>query len=76
MSSNPAPHHHVAARFGTAAQAMVASHGEESLNQTMLSVPELAIFGETRLRKFAHEFVHYEELLDEIEEDGVERASA
>ena len=63
--------------FGGATYALVANHGEDLLTQSMLSMPELAMFGESRLRKFAYEFVHFEEILesDVEEEDAEEKPS-
>jgi hypothetical protein len=58
---------YVARLFGTATHAMIAGHGEEPLCQSMLSVPELAMFGEGRVRKFVHEFVDYETYLENLE---------
>jgi hypothetical protein len=58
----------VASGFGTATHAMIASQGEDALTQTMLGIPELAIFGEARLRKFSFEFVHFEEILESDDE--------
>jgi len=60
----------VASLFGNATHAMIANHGEQVLAENMLAIPELAMFGEFRLRRFAHEFVNYEEFLDQ--EEGVE----
>jgi hypothetical protein len=59
----------VARLFGTATVAMISTHGEQLLADTMLSVPELAMFGESRLRRFCHEFVHFEEFLEGNEDD-------
>jgi hypothetical protein len=58
---------YVARLFGTATHAMIAGHGEEPLCQSMFSVPELAMFGEGRIRKFVHEFVDYETYLENLE---------
>lgn len=58
--------------MGTATHAMIAAQGEDPLVSTALTIPALAVFGETRLRTFAHEFIHYEELLkDNATEDAV-----
>jgi hypothetical protein len=54
----------VARLFGTATVAMISNHGEQVLADGMLAVPELAMFGEPRLRRFSHEFVHFEEFLE------------
>ena len=43
---------------------MIVRQGEDVLAQTMLSVPEILMFGESQLRTFAYEFVHYEEILE------------
>jgi hypothetical protein len=60
---------HVAELVGVGTHAMIANHGEDVLAANMMAVPELAVFGESRLHKFAYEFVHYEELLQNEEED-------
>jgi hypothetical protein len=60
----------VARLVGTGTVAMIANHGEELLGQTMLSVPELAMYGEARLRKFATEFVHFEDYLVDGDDRG------
>jgi hypothetical protein len=62
--------------FGTATHATIVGVGEDALTQSMLSVPELAIFGEARLRKFSYEFIHYEEILDAEEETDDEETAA
>lgn len=49
--------------LGTATHAMIAGQGEAALAATMLQIPEIAIFGEVRVRTFVNEFVHYEEFL-------------
>jgi len=36
--------------FGTATHATIAGSGEDGLTHSMMSLPELAIFGEARLR--------------------------
>jgi len=59
----------VARLFGNATHAMIANHGEQVLAENMLAIPELAMFGELRLRRFSNEFVNYEEFLDQ---EGVE----
>jgi hypothetical protein len=55
---------------------MIAGQGEDVLTQNMMAVPELAIFGEAKLRKFAYEFVHYEEILDAESNETEETATA
>ena len=47
---------------------MISAQGEQALITAALGIPELAMFGEPRLRTFAHEFIHYEELLAQAEE--------
>ena len=56
---------HLSQLFGTATQAMIAARGEDSLTQTLLSIREFAVFGEVRLRRFAYEFIHFDEILAE-----------
>jgi hypothetical protein len=50
--------------LGTQTHAMIASQGEEALAATMLMIPEIAIFGEQRIRTFVGEFIHYQEYLE------------
>ena len=79
LNTNTAGHYfarNVAELVGVGTHAMIAHHGEAALTANMMAVPELAIFGESRLRKFAFEFVHYEEILaNEEEEDEPEPES-
>jgi hypothetical protein len=81
------PGHHfarnVAELVGVGTHAMIANHGEAALTANMMAVPDLGMFGEARLRKFAFEFVHYEELLeaegdeeDEPESENAQRSRA
>jgi hypothetical protein len=65
----------VAAGFGIATYATLAGHGEDKLVQTMLGIPELALFGEARLRKFCYEFVNFEQILQD-EDDEAEKETA
>jgi hypothetical protein len=69
--------------FGAATHAQITRYGEDSLVQALAAVPEFSIFGEVRLRRFAHEFCHYDEILsreedreDSEEEDETEMARA
>jgi hypothetical protein len=64
----------VARLVGTGTIAAIANHGEDLLSQSMLSLPEFQMFGESRLKKFAYEFVHFEELMDADEEDDHEQS--
>jgi hypothetical protein len=57
----------VARLFGTATPALIGNHGEDVLTQSMMAIPELKLFGETRLRRFAYEFCHFEEILESEE---------
>jgi hypothetical protein len=73
LNGNIGGHHfarNVAELVGVGTHAMIANHGESVLAANMMAVPELAMFGEARLRKFAYEFVHYEEILANEEEEG------
>ena len=54
--------------MGVATHANIAAYGEPALLQTLLSVPQIAVFGEPRLAAFVHEFLNYQQFLDE--EDG------
>jgi hypothetical protein len=59
--------------FGAATHVMIANYGEDVLAQVMLSIPELRMFGESRLRRFAYEFCHFEEILEsESDEEDAE----
>jgi hypothetical protein len=62
----------VARLFGAATVASISNYGEQVLADSMLQVPELRMFGEGRVRKFAHEFVNYESYLDNLEGDEAE----
>ena len=55
--------------LGTATHAMIANQGEELLSATMLRIPEMSLFGESRLKQFIHEFVHYQEYFEQQEPD-------
>lgn len=57
--------------FGMGMHAEVCAHGEPALAQALLSVPEIAKFGEPRIKKFVHEFADFQAILDQ-EEDGDE----
>jgi hypothetical protein len=76
LNGNVAGHYfarNVSELVGVGTHAMIARHGEDVLAASMMSFPEMSMFGEARLRKFAFEFVHYEELLaNEEEGDGPE----
>lgn len=54
---------YVAGLFGDSTHAMIANYGEETLLQTMMSIPEIAVFGEPRLKTFVNEFIHFEQFL-------------
>jgi len=58
--------------FGTATHAMIAQQGEVALVQSMMATPELAMFGEARLKRFAAEFINYEQILDAENEETIE----
>lgn len=55
--------------LGTATHAMIANQGEEMLAATMLRIPEMAMFGEARLRLFVHEFVNYQQFFEQEQEE-------
>ena len=68
---------HVSRLFGNSIHATIANQGEDVLVQSMLSFQELALFGEARLRRFSHEFIHFEEILEsEQQEEDAETAKA
>lgn len=53
--------------LGTGAHAMLSAQGEQTLVSTAMMVPELAMFGELRLKTFCHEFINYEKFLQDAE---------
>lgn len=60
---------YIAGLLGVATHAMIAGQGEDAIVTAMLSIPEMAMFGEARLRTFAHEFCHYQEFLEDQSEE-------
>lgn len=56
--------------LGAQTHALLSQPGEEILTGTMMQIPEIAIFGAVKLRAFAHNFCHYEEVLDAREKQG------
>jgi hypothetical protein len=62
---------HVTALTGNASHAMISVHGEDALVTTMLQIPEIALFGEQRLRTFTKEFLNYEQYLATADEQAV-----
>lgn len=54
---------YVVGLLGTGVHAQICGPGEETLATVMMRIPELAMFGETRIRTFVNEFVHYEEYI-------------
>jgi hypothetical protein len=65
---------HVTALVGNGMHAQICAQGEPALLQALLAAPEISMFGESRLKKWVHEFVCFEEFLDAEEED--EQAAA
>jgi hypothetical protein len=55
--------------YGNGIHVQICAQGEPALVQTLMSVPEIGVFGEPRLQKFVHEFVCFQEFLDQDEED-------
>ena len=55
---------YVAGLLGTGAHANMCAPGEAVLATVMMRVPEIAIFGESRIRQFVNEFVHYQEFIE------------
>ena len=53
--------------MGTAPHAMISAQGEQALVTAALAIPELAMFGEPRLRTFAKEFINFEEFQAQAE---------
>jgi hypothetical protein len=67
---------YVTGLLGVATHAQISGFGEDAILATMLSIPEISLFGELHLRTFVHEFIHYREILDnspEDEEEEIER---
>jgi hypothetical protein len=58
---------YISGLLGTTTHAMLANHGEDTLVSTMLGIQEFQLFGETRIRSFVHEFIHFEEFQEEDE---------
>jgi hypothetical protein len=54
---------------------MISAHGEDALVRTMVSIPEIALFGESRLRTFTKEFINYEAYLEQVSEEEDETES-
>jgi hypothetical protein len=61
---------YISGLLGTTTHAMLANHGEDTLVSTMLGIQEFQLFGETRIRSFVHEFIHFEEFQEE--DEGIE----
>jgi hypothetical protein len=61
--------------LGTATHAAIAGQGEEAIVQAMMTIPEIAMFGEQRLRQFTKEFVHYEQFMREQADEQEEAAA-
>lgn len=59
----------IAGLLGNGMHAQICAQGEPALLQAMLTVPEVALFGEPHLRKFVHEFAHYQEFLEPEDQD-------
>lgn len=59
--------------LGAVPHAMISNYGEDAIVQSMLLLPEVAMFGEIRLRRFTNEFIHYQEILDEQERQEQEQ---
>jgi hypothetical protein len=60
---------HISALTGNATHAMISAHGEDALVHTMLQLPEIALFGEQRVRTFTKEFINYEQYLEQASEE-------
>ena len=67
---------YVVGLLGNATHAMIAGAGEAPIVETMLSIPEMALFGESRLRQFVHEFVAFREYLQPEPEPAGAAAAA
>jgi hypothetical protein len=60
---------HITGLTGNGTHAMISAHGEDALVHTMLSIPEIALFGEPRLRSFTKEFINFEEYLEQASQE-------
>jgi hypothetical protein len=60
---------HITELTGNATHAMISAYGADALVHTMLSIPEIALFGEPRLRTFTGEFINYEAYLQQVSEE-------
>jgi hypothetical protein len=63
---------YVAGLLGTGTHAAICAYGEDALVSVMLRIPEISIFGESRIRVFVSEFVHYQEYIDAAAGEGEE----
>jgi hypothetical protein len=61
---------HITELTGNATHAMISAHGEDALVHTMLSIPEIALFGEQRLRSFTKEFINFEQYLEQASQEN------
>ena len=67
---------HMTGLLGTSTHAMIAAHGEDALVAVMKSIPEIALFGEPRLRAFTTEFINFERYLDELSQESAPEGQA
>jgi hypothetical protein len=66
---------YVAGLLGAGVVANISASGEPMLVRVMMQIPEIAIFGESRIKQFVNEFVHYQEFINAQagdEEEGEE----
>jgi hypothetical protein len=62
--------------LGTGTHAAIAQQGEDPIVQALMSIPQIALFGEQRVRTFTHEFIHFEQLLKEQQAAEEQEAAA
>lgn len=60
----------IIALMGVQTHAYVANFGEETMVNVMKGIQEFQVFGENRIKRFVYEFIHYEELGNEEDDDN------
>jgi hypothetical protein len=63
---------HLCGLLGTGTHAAISAFGQDQIVTGMLQLPQIALFGEPRLRTFTDEFIRYEHYLDNLEESPEE----
>jgi hypothetical protein len=62
--------------LGAGTHAAIAGQGEDPIVQALMTIPEIAVFGEPRVRTFTHEFIHYEQMIKEVADEQEQEAAA